>query len=231
MLNPRLIDPRVVLSVTAICGLMVGMVSTSALAGESYVSVGLPGVVAGYAVTVNDKLGLRADAGTMGNVRRTHTVSGVGFDTKAQYNRFGLFADYFPFGGRFRLTGGLTFNKAQLDFNSRFDGTSSITVNGQTITPSATDYFNLQMKFPSTMPYVGLGWGHQPRAAGMGFIADLGVSIGRAKLDTDTNIVGKTYNGYTVTQADVDAKTAEIHDAVGHITFLPSANIGLNYRY
>lgn len=231
MLNPRLTAPRAVLSAAALSGLMFSMAAMSAYAGESYVSVGLPGVVAGYAITVNEKLGLRADAGTLGTVRRTHSVSGVGFDTKAQYNRFGLFADYFPFGGRFRLTGGLTFNKAQLDLNSRFDGNSSINVNGQTITPSSADYFNLQMKFPATMPYVGLGWGHQPRAAGMGFIADVGVSIGRAKLDTDTNIVGKTYSGYTVTQTDVDAKTAEIHDAVGHITFLPSANIGLNYRY
>lgn len=231
MLNPRLTAPRAVLSVATLGGLMFAMAAMSAYAGESYVSVGIPGVVAGYAVTVNEKLGLRADAGTMGNVRRTHTVSGVGFDTKAQYNRFGLFADYFPFGGRFRLTGGLTFNKAQLDLHSRFDGSSSITINGQNITPAASDYFNLQMKFPSTMPYVGLGWGHQPRAAGMGFIADLGVSIGRARLDTDTNIVGKTYGSYTVTQSDVDAKTAEVHDAVGHITFLPSASLGLNYRY
>lgn len=227
MLNPRLTALQAGSSAAAFGGLMVSMATLPAHAGESYVSVGLPGVVAGYAITVNDKLGLRADAGTMGTVRRTHTVSGVGFDTKAQYNRFGLFADYFPFGGRFRLTGGLTFNKAQLDLNSRFDGTSSITVNGKTVTPAATDYFNLQMKFPTTMPYVGLGWGHQPRAAGMGFIADLGVSIGRAKLSTDTNLVGS--NG--ITQADVDAKTAEIHDTVGHITFLPSANVGLNYRY
>lgn len=216
---------------TAICCLLLSMASPFALAGESYVSVGLPGVVAGYAITVNDKLGLRADAGTMGTINRTHTVSGVGFDTKAQYNRFGLFADYFPFGGRFRLSGGLTMNKARLDMNSRFDGSSSISINGQSITPSASDYFNLQMKFPTTMPYVGLGWGHQPRSAGMGFIADLGVSIGRAKLTTDTNIVGKTYGGYTVTQADVDAKTDEIHDAVGHIVFLPSASVGVNYRY
>lgn len=228
MLNPRLTAPRAVLSAVALSGLMVSMAAMSAYAGESYVSVGLPGVVAGYAITVNEKLGLRADAGTMGTVRRTHTVSGVGFDTKAQYNRFGVFADYFPFSGRFRLTGGLTFNKAQLDLNSRFDGTSSVTINGKTITPAATDYFNLQMKFPKVMPYVGLGWGHQPRAAGMGFIADVGVSIGRAKLNTDTNLVGA---GNGITQEDVDAKTAEIHDTVGHITFLPSANIGLNYRY
>lgn len=222
---------RTALSFVALSGLMYSMASMSAYAGEPYVSVGLPGVVVGYAMSVNQKLGLRVDAGTTGNINRTHTVSGVGFDTKAKYDRFGLFADYFPFGGRFRLTGGLTLNKTQLDLNSRFDGNSTITVNGHDITPAASDYFNARMKFPSTMPYIGLGWGHQAREAGMGFTADIGVSIGRAKLNTDTNIVGKTDSGYTVTQQDVDAKTDEIHDAVGRITFMPSASIGLSYRY
>jgi hypothetical protein len=200
-------------------------------AGESYVSVGVPGVLVGYAVTVNDKLGLRADAGTMGNVNRTHTVSGVDFDTKAQYNRFGVFADYFPFSGGFRLTGGLTVNKASLDLKSHFDGSTSVSVNGNSITPAATDYFNGRIKFPTAMPYVGLGWGHQARKAGMGFVADVGVSIGRAKLSTDTNIVGKTYNLYTVTQADVDAKTSELDHSVGRITLLPQASLGVSYRY
>lgn len=212
-------------------GLVLGMASLSAHAGESYVSVGVPGVVVGYAYTVDKKLGLRADAGTMGSINRTHTVSGVGFDSKIQYNRFGLYTDYFPFGGRFRLTGGLTVNKAQLDLKSRFDGSSSISVNGNSITPGASDYLNVQMKFPTIMPYIGIGWGHQARAAGMGFIADVGVSIGRLKTSTDTNIVGKTYSGYTVTQSDVDAKTNEVRDAVGRISILPSANIGVNYRY
>lgn len=223
--------PHVTLSSRLLLSLLAATGAQSALAGEPYVQAGLPGVVVGYAMTVNQKLGLRVDAGTTGSINRTHTVSGVGFDTKAQYNRFGVFADYFPFGGRFRLTGGLTSTKARLELNSRFDGTQSITVNGHDITPSAADYFNATMRFPSTMPYIGIGWGHQAREAGMGFVADVGVSIGRAKLDTDTNIVGKTYSGYTVTQADVDAKTDEIHDAVGRITLLPSVNVGLSYRY
>ena len=69
--------------VMAALGLLsLGITVGGAHAGESYVSVGVPGVVVGYAHSVNQKLGLRADAGTMGSVNRTHTVSGVGFDTK-----------------------------------------------------------------------------------------------------------------------------------------------------
>lgn len=223
--------PHMNVVAAALSGLMVSLAAMSAYAGESYVQVGAPGVVVGYAMTVNEKLGLRADAGTTGSIKRTHSISGVGFDTKAQYNRFGIFADYFPFTGRFRLTGGLTLNKAQLDLNSRFDGSSSITVNGHDITPAASDYYNAKFKFPTVMPYIGIGWGHQARKTGMGFVADVGVSIGHAKFTPDTNLVGKTYSSYTVTQDDVDAKTDEINHKIGRITLLPSASIGVNYRY
>jgi hypothetical protein len=58
-------------------------------------------------------------------------------------------------------------------------------------------------------------------------VADLGVSIGTAKLTTDTNLVGK----YGITQADADAKTAEIDQAIGKIKLLPQASLGLNYRF
>lgn len=223
--------PHLNVAAAALSGLMVSLAAMSAYAGESYVQVGAPGVVVGYAMTVNEKLGLRADAGTTGSINRTHSISGVGFDTKAKYDRFGLFADYFPFTGRFRLTGGLTLNKAQLDLNSKFDGVSSITINGHDVTPATSDYYNARFNFPTVMPYVGIGWGHQARSAGMGFVADVGVSIGKAKYTPDTNIVGKTYNSYTITQTDMDAKTDEINDKIGRLTLLPSASIGVNYRY
>ena len=231
MMTTRPAVPHVIVSAAAWSGCLFGLALTPAHAGESYVEVGVPGVVVGYAMSVNQKLGLRADAGTTGDIKRTHSISGVGFDTKTQYSRLGAFADYFPFGGRFRLSGGLTLNQAKLDLNSRFDGSAAITVNGHDITPSASDYYNGQFKFPTLMPYIGLGWGHQARAAGMGFVADVGVSIGRAKFTPNTNLVGQTYNGYTITQADVDSKTAEVNNSIGRVTLLPSASIGLNYRY
>ncbi|MDO9234751.1 MAG: hypothetical protein Q7U28_01800 [Aquabacterium sp.] len=204
-----------------------GLSCTSAYAGESYVSVGVPGVLVGYAYSVNEQLGLRADAGTTGSIKKTDTASGLSFDATAKYNRVGIFGDYYPFSGGFRLTGGLTVNDASLKLKSRFDGVAAVTVNGKTVTPASSDYFNASLKFPSVLPYIGVGWGHQTRPAGLGLVADMGVSIGKAKLRTDTNLVGQ----YGVVQADVDAKTTELDNAIGKITLLPQASVGLSYRY
>jgi len=202
-------------------------IAQSAHAGEAYVKVGLPGVQLGYAQSINEQLGWRFDAGTTGSVNKNSKDGGIDFAGSFKYNRAAVLGDYFPFSGRFRLTGGLTLNQAELTLKSQFDGSTPVTVNGRTVTPAAGDYLNGKLKFPSVMPYLGIGWGHQSREAGLGFVADLGVSIGTAKLTTDTNLVGK----YGITQADADAKTAEIEQAIGKVKLLPQASLGLNYRF
>lgn len=207
------------------------LLASGAHAGESYVSVGLPGLQLGYAHSVNAQLGLRADVGSTGSIKHNGKESGIDYKGTIKYGRAGLFADYFPFSGGFRLTGGVTLNDANLRLKSQFDGNTSVTLNGQTVTPDAGDYFNAKVEFPKVTPYLGLGWGHQARDGGLGLVADVGVSIGRAKLTTDTNIVGKTYNSYTVTQADVDSKTQELRDGVGKVKLLPHLSLGLSYRY
>lgn len=200
-----------------------------AYAGSSYVSVGLPGAVVGYAFSVNEKLGLRVDAGTTGSFKRTQNSSGVNFDSTAKYDRFGAFGDYFIFGGGFRITGGLTINKAMLDLKSHFDGSTSVNINGTPLTPTANDYFNARVKFPAVMPYIGIGWGHQAQSNGLGFTADLGVSIGRAKLTTSSNIA-QNHPG-VISDADIAAKSEELRQNVGDIVVLPAGSVGLNYRY
>ncbi len=200
-----------------------------ALAGESYVKVGLPGIVVGYAHSVNDQLGLRVDAGTTGNIQRDRTESGVPYRASAKYNRVGLFGDYRPFGGRFRLTAGLTINDASVKLDSRFDGVTPVTINETTITPTAADYFKAHVKIPRLTPYFGIGWGHQPRETGFGFVADIGVSIGKAKVTVDQNLV-ENYPGL-ISQADVDAETRQLKDDVGKLRVLPHLAVGMSYRY
>lgn len=214
---------------TAMASAVFAMAAASqAHADGIYSSIGLPGISGGYLHTVNEKLGLRAEAGMTGTVDKTDTSSGIRFDAAMKYNRIGLFGDFHPFSGGFRLTGGVTINRATVELRSRFSGTSTLTVNGKTVTPSSSDYFNAELKYPTLMPYVGIGWGHQAKpSGGFGFTADVGVSIGRPKLTVNTNLVGQG----GITQDDVDAKTDELYDDIGDIKLLPSASVGVNYSF
>jgi hypothetical protein len=199
------------------------------LAGEPYVKVGLPGVVVGYAHSVNDQLGLRVDAGTTGRMSRDRTESGVPYRAQMKYDRVGLFGDYRPFGGRFRLTAGLTINDASAKLNSRFDGATPVTINETTITPSAADYFRARVKIPRLTPYFGIGWGHEPRESGLGFVADIGVSVGKAKVTVDQNLTEN--HPALISQEDVDVETRELKDKVGKVRVLPHVAVGMSYRY
>lgn len=203
--------------------------ASSSHAGEVYGSVGLPGVVVGYAHAVNQQLGLRIDAGTTGSFTRSRTESGIPYSVSFKYNRIGLFGDYFPFSGRFRLTTGLTVNDTALTLKTRFDGNTSVTFNDTTITPTVNDRFDATVKIPRVTPYLGIGWGHHAREAGLGFVADLGVSIGRAKLSVQQNLLDN-YPG-VLTQNDIDVKTAELRENVAKVRVLPQASVGLSYRY
>lgn len=181
----------------------------------------------GYAHTVNNDWGLRADIATLGQVSRDFTESGITYQGKVKANRLGLFADYFPTTGGFRLTGGLTFNQITAKLRSQFNGTTMVTVGSQTVIPTANDYFNADIKFPRVTPYLGLGWGHQARDRGFGFVADVGVMIGKAKVTTSTNVVGR----FGITQADVDTETQKLRDGVGDVKAIPQLSLGLSYRY
>ncbi|RZI84577.1 MAG: hypothetical protein EOP38_08470 [Rubrivivax sp.] len=202
-------------------------VATSAQAGESYANIGIPGLMLGYAHTLSPTLGLRADFATLGSTSRDFEESGIRYKGTIKAQRVGLFADYFPMQGGFRLTGGLTFNRMRAQLKSQFDGATSVTVGSQTITPASTDYFNAEVKFPRVTPYLGLGWGHQARERGLGFVADAGVMIGKAKITTQDNVVGR----FGITQADVDAEAQKLRDGAGDITVIPQLTIGVSYRY
>ncbi|TXH30618.1 MAG: hypothetical protein E6Q94_09350 [Burkholderiaceae bacterium] len=198
-------------------------------AGEAYVAVGFPIVQIGYAQSVNQQLGLRADFGTSGSFSQDGTEEGIDYKGDLNLHRVGLFADYFPFSGGFRLTGGVTINKTELKLKSNLVNGQPVTIGDQPYMPQGDEYLNVQVKMPTVMPYVGIGWGHQAREKGWGFVADLGVSIGKAKLSYQTNFIEKS--GGTVTQDDIDKEVSELRDGVGKVRVLPQISLGVSYKF
>jgi hypothetical protein len=197
-----------------------------AQAQDSYIGLGLPGLYTlGYAYPMSPTLGVRGEYAGGLSVNKDGNQDGVNVIGNFKASRLGAFADWFPLGGGFRLVGGLTANDIKADLNGVGSGNS--TINGKTIDMTG-ETFNVQVKFPSTTPYLGIGYGHQKSdTKGFGFYADLGVMIGTFTADTTTSLVNKK----GVTQADVDAQTQKIRDSLSGLSALPSASLGLLYRY
>jgi hypothetical protein len=197
----------------------------SALAGDVYVKAGLPGGIVGYAQPLGSNFGLRVDVASVGEVQEQRLRDGIQYDAKLKLNRAALLADWFPLGNGFRLTGGVTTNQYRLDMLASGSG-GSLTIGSTTYTTSAADGLQVNVKFPTTSPYVGLGWGHQV-SKGLRFSADIGAMVGRATLTS--TVTGPL--AQRVTQADLDAELASFRDSVARLRAVPQLSFGLGYSF
>lgn len=122
-------------------------------------------------------------------------------------NRSSLYADWFPFTGHgFRVVGGLTLNDTWTNPLGGPHATSAV----------------YQLR-PRTTTYLGIGYGSHGRSGkGLGFYADMGVSMGAAaEGDSGLNgVSGMAFEGWRTQQ----------NGWLG-FRYLPSVSLGLIYRY
>ena len=216
---------RLYTAFVALSALSAAALSTHAHAGELYMNLGIPGVMLGYSQPVGPLFGVRADYATVGTRKDRRTEDGIAYDSTLKLNRAALLADWFPFAGSFRLSTGLTANQYKLDMLATGAG-GSITIGNNTYTTSAQDQFRVQVKFPSSTPYLGFGWGHG-NGSGLRFAFDIGAKIGKATVDY--SLSGPL--AQRVSQADIDIELQQLRDGVGKVRAIPQITLGLGYSF
>jgi hypothetical protein len=203
-------------------------------ATEVYGGIGSSGLQLGMSYTLNPSVVVRGDFMGGLSLSTSKQRDGVNYDSQFKSNRLGGFVDWFPFSNRsaasgFRVTGGLTLNSIKMGLNANATSNASATVNGKTVNLSG-ETLNVDLKFPTVTPYIGIGYGHQASNSydrGLGFHVDVGMMIGRFNTAVTTSLVGKQ----GITQADIDAAAKTVRDSVSKISILPSASIGASYRF
>lgn len=196
----------------------------TAQAGDVYAGIGFPGLTLGYSHTLTPSIKVRGEYAGGLSMSKSGQSGGVNYDAKVKANRLGAFADWYPGGSGFHLTGGLTLSDISGDFKSR--GGQS-TIGGKPVNLTGRT-FNVALKFPDVTPYVGVGWSSHPASAkGWSARAELGFQIGKFNTTVTQNVVG--VGG--ITQDDVDAEVKKVRDAVTKLSVLPSVSVGVNYRF
>jgi hypothetical protein len=212
--------------VTAAVCLGASAFSVSVAAGEVYLGLGAPGVTLGYAQPLSSAFGVRIEASTLGSRRERRNEEGVDYDARLKTDRVSLLADWYPVGGGFRLTGGIASNNYKLTLDASGAG-GSITVGTTTYTTTADDGLLVQVKMPRTVPYLGLGWGHQSGPGGFRFGVDLGAYIGKGRVTATPR--GQLAAAQAA--ADIDREVTEIRDGVGKIKALPQLGVSFGYAF
>jgi hypothetical protein len=193
-------------------------------AGEVYGGIGFPGYTLGYSQPYGNTVTLRGEFAGGLSANKNGLREGVNYNGSFKSNRIGAYADWHPGGSGFHLTGGLAANDIKFDLKS--NGGSG-TIGGQAVNLTG-EYFNVQLKYPTVTPYLGLGYGHKPVTdKGLGFFINAGVTIGTFKVNYDTSVVASG----KATQAQVDTEVQKVRDGVNKLSVLPAASIGLTYRF
>ncbi len=203
-----------------------------------YGGLGLPGLVTlGYSEQMGSGWNIRGEYAGGLSIDKDGVQDGVTATGSLKAERAGVYADWYPFNGGFRMVGGVSFNDIKLNLNATSSPLTISTINGKTVN-MAGQVFNVNVNFPSVTPYIGIGYGHHfSTVKGLGFYADLGVLIGTFNTEVATSLLDPTsgpkdINGnLLVTKADIDAQTQTMRDSIGSYSVLPSFSLGLTYEF
>lgn len=211
-----------------VAGLALALLSGSAMAQGLgvYGVVGSGGLGLGLNVPVSPAFGVRGEL-AQATVSDTYTEDQITYQGDLKLKGNGVFADFRPFLGTFRLVAGASFGGSSAALQARTtDGT--VTIDGQTFS-AAGNTLRADIKYPSTMPYLGIGWGHgRSGQPGWNFGLDLGVSIGKGK-------VSLSGSGGLLAQpgaaAAIAAEERKVQDDLDSARVLPVIKVSVGYLF
>ena len=189
----------------------------------AYISVGSR-IAIGYSQKIGTNLALRAEVSGIDSVEQSKTVVNSNYRFTEKNLSLGAYLDWFPTESSFRLTGGVSVNRMRTNLTGIG---STVNINGSEVS-LGNRRFDVEFKFPTFTPYVGLGFGDRNDAGeGLHFYGDLGLMLGKYDAIASTSLIGSQ----GVKASDVDAEMNNLRKSLYKLNFIPSASIGLTYRF
>ncbi len=219
------------LSALMVCAPVIAQQGTPDIA--PYIQGGISGFGGGVSFGTGTAFRIRADL--YHGISRTvnQTESGVRYRGSLKNSESGLFLDWFPSASRLRISGGLFFNRSSIDLTGTSANGVSADINGRTYTLSGADSVNATVRWPSVMPYFGVGWGMGPTDKGWNFTADVGVALGRPRttLDVSPSVRAKITGAGLNADSELDAERQNFQDAADRYFVYPVARAGVSYKF
>jgi hypothetical protein len=141
-----------------------------------------------------------------------------------------ILLDLHPFHGSFRVTGGVYFNRNEIDLSS---AVGPGTVIGDTVI-GVPALLNANVSWSEDFaPYLGIGWGNAADdntldlPIAVGFSLDIGAFYQGSPDVTVTDASGLGY----VTAADLALEAQQIEDDLSDLKFFPVVTVGIHVRF
>ncbi len=142
-------------------------------------------------------------------------------------------ADWYVFGGSFRLSAGVLFDGTDIRLDASSSSNETIDIGGTSYTPSQLGKLRGEAEFNPVAPYVGIGFGNAlSRKHRWGLTMDLGVAfIGSP--DVTLSAVGTPLSGAELAQLQANLREEErdIEDDLSPFRFYPVLALTLFFRF
>ena len=161
------------------------------------------------------------------------TEEDVAYDLELELKSFGVFADFHPFKGSFRISGGLLLNGNGLSGKAKPSG--SFDIGEKTYTSAEITSINLDVSYNSLAPYLGVGWDttfgdHEH----WGFAFDVGlIYSGAAKvaLGVNHNLTNTTPNTATDLETRRQKEERDLQEELNNLEWWPVLSAGFVYQF
>lgn len=133
--------------------------------------VGTLGIGPEVGLRFSDHLGVRANATFLG-VNASPSSDDIEYDAKLKLKSYGAMVDLYPFGGKFRISGGARINRNRASLDANLTGETTIDVGDTTYTAAQVGTLSGRARVKKFAPALTLGWaGSNRRGFFLGFEA------------------------------------------------------------
>lgn len=199
-------------------------------AQEIYLQGGTQGIGVGAALNINSWFGMHADFNAI-NFSHNFSVGGNRYEDGVRLRQGGIYGDFFPWSNSgFRIIAGLRLTDDEVSGNS-VPTNGSYTFKGK-ITPAfPREYATATLKYPTVMPYLGVGYGLRPAAKGFGLAAELGVAYGIPHPSYTLSPALTQAAGPALSQEIAATGLQQLREKASPYRWYPTVQIGISYHF
>ncbi|MGM0564461.1 MAG: hypothetical protein ACQES2_09025 [Pseudomonadota bacterium] len=202
----------------------------SALDTAVGVTAGTFGAGATVSLGISDNIGVRFQLSEYSTDEEVD-ADDIDYDAELEIGGFGALFDYYPFGGKFRLSTGLFSNQSSVVASASPEPGTEIGSGDNTYQTEQGDSLDMDLDFGGVAPFFGIGWG---KAAGegmpIGFGVDLGVVAMNPGLDLELELGDPSSNSDAIQRA-VEQEERQADEDLDDFNLYPVLQASVSYRF
>ncbi len=191
-----------------------GKVGTTGLGGDVTVPL------------VSNWLNLRGGY-NFGELRPSITYAGIKYKADVHFESVPILLDLHPFHGNFRITGGVFYNKNDMDLSSTVDA-SEVGLGAGVGTATLNANVSWSKEF---VPYFGIGWGNAADDNTLDSPIAVGFSLDIGAFYQGSPDVFLTDSSGLVPPADLALEQQLLEDDLSDFKFYPVITVGIHIRF